>query len=249
MGSYELTAFLIEEKAKSGAATSPIATEAPSSASGPDDLPPFATLTTDEEREKKAECTSPGTYNVIVNPGSFQHLPEYGDDADVKSLRLSPLRRGSLAASMASSQGKDSGMEGMHQVRVDGVHHVSEDPNVVILRRFEDATRRSTSQWKDSRSPTSPRMTTGSSDASLPLVKGHVDGDSTQSLMQRAAEGGQDSNLLKHFRSHIWRQLAQIEHERLPHAPTRAPDSGVAVLEHAAQFFPPVSLAHSNQAK
>jgi hypothetical protein len=32
-----------------------------------DDLPLFASLTTDEEREKKAERYSPGTYNVVVN--------------------------------------------------------------------------------------------------------------------------------------------------------------------------------------
>lgn len=49
-----------------------------------DNLGPFATLTSDEERELKAEHASPGTYNVVVNPDSFQHLPEYNDDSDAK---------------------------------------------------------------------------------------------------------------------------------------------------------------------
>jgi hypothetical protein len=217
--------------------------ETPASSSGADDLPPFATLTTDEERERKAERTSPGTYNVVVNPESFQHLPEYGDDSDVKSFRLSPLRRGSLAASMASSQGREPLVDGTHQI--DGGNHGSDDPNVVILKRFEDATRRATLQWKDSRSPSSPRPT-NEPDVAMVDVHGTVDGstdpDPSQSLMQRAAEGGQDANLLHHFRTHIWRQLAQIEHESMAQACLQGRNSGVEVLEHAARFFPPVSL-------
>jgi len=42
-----------------------------------DSLPPFAALTTDEEREKKAELRNPGTYHVVVNPRSFVSLSEY----------------------------------------------------------------------------------------------------------------------------------------------------------------------------
>jgi hypothetical protein len=206
--------------------------------SGPDDLPPFATLTTDEERERKAETTSPGTYNVVVNPESFQHLPEYTDDPDVKSVRLSPLRRGSLAASMASSQGREPLVDSAQQF--DGVPYHSDDPDVVILRRFEDATRRATLQLKDSRSPTSPQIPTTVSEVSAPMVDGHAEPDPTHSLMQRAAEGGRDSNLLHHFRSHIWRQLAQVESECMAQASAHATSSGVEVLEHAARFFPPV---------
>ncbi len=247
MGSYETTACLTcKKKAESDPATSPIVTDAPTSAPRNDDLPPFATLTTDEERERKAECSSPGTYNVVVNPESFQHLPEYSEDLDVKSLRLLPLRRGSLAASMASSQGRDCAADGVHHVdgvrQVDGVHHSDQDANVVILRRFEDATRRATSQWKDSRSPSSPQVTTSSSEVSGPLLDGQVDLDPTKSLMQRAADGGQDSNLLHHFRNHIWRQLAQVEHEGTARGSTHGAKSGVVILEHAARFFPPVSF-------
>ena len=178
---------------------------------------------------------------MVVNPESFQHLPEYGDDGEAKSLGLSPLRRGSLATSMASSQGRDSGGDCVHQV--DGGNHAREDPNVVILPRFEDATRRATSQWKETRSPSSPRLSINPSEmTTMPLAEGRLNFEGEQSLMQRAAEGGQDSNLLQHFRSHIWCQFAQIEYKNRAPASTRR--SGVEVLEQAARHFPPVSLLH-----
>jgi hypothetical protein len=139
---------------------------------------------------------------------------------------------------MVSSQGRDSAVDGVHHL--DGGNHGGVDPNVVILPRFEDATRRTTSQWKDSRSPSSPRLTTTSSETTAPVAEGRLDFEAEQSLMQRAAEGGQDSNLLQHFRNHIWCQLAQVEHPNM--APASARGSGVEVLEQAAQHFPPVSL-------
>lgn len=108
----------------------------------PDDLPPFASLTTDEDRERKAERAHPGTYHVLVNPDSFAHLPEYSDDSDARQL-LSPLRRGSVTASLASSLGRESEKS---------VH----DPNVVVLPRFEDAARRISS--REPGSPTVPRL-------------------------------------------------------------------------------------------
>lgn len=123
-----------------------------------DYLPSFATLTTDEERERKAQCTSPGTYYVVMNPDSFLHLPEYSDDAEVKSLRLSPLRPGSLAAPAASSYGREA-------LLVDGVSPrapSSGDDTIVILDRFEDTTRRTTVQTKELRSPTSWRQSPNS---------------------------------------------------------------------------------------
>jgi hypothetical protein len=215
-------------------ATSPTPTDTSTgSAIGPDDLPPFATLMTDEERERKAECTSPGTYNVVVNPDSFQHLPEYSDDAESKSLRLSPLRRGSLAASMASSHGREA-------LLVDGVPPgitgSGEDPNVVILHRFEDTTRRTTVQSKESRSPTSLRQS--SSNPEQPDTETHIAPDPTTSLISKAANGGEDFGLLQQFRNVVWKQLMQIEAES-PDV-TQHEHSAINVFEHAAAYFPPL---------
>lgn len=228
----------MKEKANQNPATSSVTTETAISVSGADDLPPFASLTSDEERERKAESTSPGTYNVVVNPESFHHLPEYSDDSDVKSARLSPLRRGSFAASMASSQGRDTGIDSVHQF--DSMHHGDEDPNIVILRRFEDASRRATLQWKDSRSPETSRLTTLSPEIHSRPAAFHNDFNSTQSLMQRAADGGGDSDLLHHFRNNVWLQLAQVDKDSMAQASGPAANFGMEILESAARFFPPV---------
>ena len=132
--------------ANGSAAHSPAPTET-SQGSLPDDLPPFAQLLNDEERERKAERSSPGTYQVLVNPYSFAHLPEYSDDSDARRDRLSPLRRPSLAPSLASSLGRDS-----------EIIALSNDPNIVVLPRFEDVARRVTS--REAASPTIARIKT-----------------------------------------------------------------------------------------
>src|ERR1700754_2724477 len=98
---------------KRPSANSPALTETSPTSVPLDDLPPFATLTTDEDREKKAERSSPGTYNVVVNQDSFQHLPEYTDDPEVKRELLSPMRRGSLATSLGSSLSREAAVEGL----------------------------------------------------------------------------------------------------------------------------------------
>ena len=221
-------------KANQVVATSPTPTDTiTGSARAPDDLPPFATLTTDEERERKAECTSPGTYNVVVNPDSFQHLPEYSDDAGVKSLRLSPLRRGSRTASMASSHGREA-------LLVDGVFPdmtgSGGDPNVVILHQFEDTTRRTTALSKEPRSPTAQLQSP--STAEQPDTEGHFAPDPANSLIFKAANGGADFGLLQQFRNVVWKQLTQIEAEN----PDVAQHEHVAVnvFERAAAFFPPL---------
>lgn len=131
------------DTADGSTATSPAPTETSQGSGQLDDLPPFAQLTTDEDRERKAEKATPGTYHVLVNPDSFMHLPEYSDDPEVKKELLSPLRRGSLATSLASSLGRESEK---------AVH----DPNIVVLPRFEDVARRA--HPRDPCSPTLPRF-------------------------------------------------------------------------------------------
>lgn len=167
------------------------ASPAPSSAGSiiTDDLPAFATLTTDEERERKAEASSPGTYNVVVNPDSFQHLPEYSDDVEIKRERLSPLRRTSIAASLASSLGRDSSLEGV-PVPVPG------DPNTIVLPRFEDLSRKPTREIK---SPTSPVV-------QHTFIK--VEDQETKPIRTE-----EELKSLEHFRTVVWRQLVPTESE------------------------------------
>jgi hypothetical protein len=205
-------------------ATSPSVTEVSTGSTGADDLPPFAALTTDEEREKKAERSSPGTYNVVVNQDSFQHLPEYNDDAESRKEFLSPLRRGSIATSLTSSAGRDSS--------TDAKPH-SEDPNVVVLPRFEDISRRGTFSSNNPRSPLSPPPKTT-------IIK---DEDPEEAIITEEPDlmderdSAQDAKYLHQFRHVVWKQLVPAE----PDQRDGMMRSSVHVLEAAAHSFPPVS--------
>ncbi|KAF2156969.1 hypothetical protein K461DRAFT_263929 [Myriangium duriaei CBS 260.36] len=86
-----------------------------------DSLPSFADLTTDEDRERKAEANAPGTYNVIVNPESFSRMPEYA--------RSDESRRPSVQST--------HGPLGSQELET-GRLFVSGDPNTIVLTRFED---------------------------------------------------------------------------------------------------------------
>ena len=186
-------------------------TDTSAGSNGVDDLPAFAQLANDEEREKKAELASPGTYHVVVNPDSFQRLPEYSDDDAPRRDRLSPLRRGSLAASLASSFGKDS----------TGDKSVPGDPNVVVLPRFEDVARRQTG--KDCKSPTSPN---------LRRIKTE---DETKHSPEREQEANEE-RYIRRFRDVVWRQLVPAEVDQLDGMER----SSSMLVETEAQYFPPV---------
>lgn len=55
-----------------------------------DTLPPFATLTNDEDRERKALLRKLGTYHVVVNPASFAELDEYKSTGEDSNLSRRP---------------------------------------------------------------------------------------------------------------------------------------------------------------
>lgn len=93
-----------------------------------DDLPSFAELTNDEDRERKAESKAPGTFNVIVNPESFVGLPEYGLSADARSPKPSSRSGRNSIDSRSSTEMPRS------RPRAAG-----QDPNVVVLAKFEDS--------------------------------------------------------------------------------------------------------------
>jgi len=206
---------------------SPALTENSAGNAALDDLPPFANLTSDEDREKKAERSSPGTYNVVVNQDSFQHLPEYNDDADIKRELLSPMRRGSLATSLGSSLSREAAVEG---VAVPG------DPNIVVLPRFEDVTRRGTFSSNQARSPISPIT-------KHVLIKTEDTDDAViteePETMTDSAQASQEARYLRQFRQVVWRQLVPAE----PDQRDGMRRSSVNTLEAAAAVFPPLHHA------
>ena len=133
-------------------------------------------------------------------------MTEYSlEDYDTKTTSVSNFRRGSIAASLASSLGRESTFEG---VALPG------DPNIVILPRFEDLSRRTTKELK---SPTSPI-------ARPPFIKKENSDDVLPSR-------NSDLSTLRHFRDVVWKQLVPPEH---------GPDSSITLLDEAAAHFPPV---------
>ncbi|KAJ5582756.1 hypothetical protein N7535_001376 [Penicillium sp. DV-2018c] len=223
--------------------TSPSSNEEPAEYfSLADSLPPFSLLTSDEEREKKAVAFSPGTYHVVMTPDSFSSLPEYADDSAEKSR--------SKPASECRSSATNSPTGGPNSERSVG----SEDPNVVILKTFEDVNRRSSSNGKLSRvSPTS-EISDPFGNLSLspgfPVALPSPDVKIEQMTfldprLDQQSQQSQDSKLFSHFRHVVWRQLFPHDH-RLDdssgsdsHFMTLSMD----FLEQEAIHFPPLSHA------
>ena len=189
-----------------------------------DDLPPFASLTSDEEREKKAERSSPGTYNVVVNQDSFQHLPEYNDESEIKREFLSPMRRGSLATSLGSSRSREGNVEGAS---------TSADPNIVVLPRFEDITRRGTFSTNQARSPISPTM-------QQMMIKSE---DLEEAIMTEEPDtivsynrSPHEAKYFRQFRLVVWKHIVPAEPDQLDGMIR----SSANILEAASRSFPPV---------
>ncbi|RMZ92691.1 hypothetical protein DV736_g66, partial [Chaetothyriales sp. CBS 134916] len=202
--------------------SSPAPTETSSESVQVDDLPPFAQLLTDEDRERKAERSSPGTYHVVVNPDSFLHLPEYNGDNDTK--RQSPLRRGSVAASQTSSQSAMDGVLG------------HSDPNTVVLSRFEDVPRRGAGRDPKSPLTSQSRIKTEETEDIL------MDGESDRVL--------QDEKYMRQFRSVVWKQLVPAEIDGIENSSAVIVESEAAFfppLYHAMMAVAALSLATQDE--
>lgn len=189
-------------------------------------------LTSDDERERKAEASYPGTYYVIVNPESFSSLPEYADDASSVDLNIGHLkiRRGS---SSTLSQKDD-------------IHSISEinDPNAIILDTFEDNTHRSSlANWRRTRLSPASDITSASILASPTSFPAEQHGSMTSDPAP-AGYSGQEELLLAHFRDVVWKQLIQGQSCHDLFSPLSSPITpGVEIFEELASTFQPVSRA------
>lgn len=196
-----------------------------------DSLPAFALLTSDEERERKAEASSPGTYHVVVVPDSFSTLPEYAAD---------PAEKVKSDASSSVTDGSTS------RANPDSV--ASQDPNVVILKTFEDVARRSSSTGRTSRiSPTSEISDPFCSLSLSPILANlpspvNVEDDNMSFLNPYLEQHSHDTALFAHFRHVVWKQL--FPHDRGQDDSHGLESSGMTLsvdfLEREAAHFPPV---------
>lgn len=198
----------------------------------PDSMPSFSMLTSDEERERKAESSSPGTYHVIVNPDSFSGLPEYADEsADDLNISGLSLSRGSETSSTIGNTRR-----GERESSIE-----TGDPNVVILSRFEDSTHRTpSSQWKKSRLSPASDITAAFSQA-IP-AQFPVDEKGTRPLDHLVSHRGQDEKLLSHFRDVVWKQLIQSQSTRDSSPLSSSSFPNVDIFEEVVSTFRPVSL-------
>lgn len=104
-----------------------------------DFLPPFSRLTNDEDREKKAEFRAPGSYNVIITPSSLAGLEEYKTTEDDEET---PVTAGSKGSKNPSTSFRSADLESNIIT--------FRDPDVVMLRVFEDNTKKISSPMSSS---------------------------------------------------------------------------------------------------
>ncbi|KAM3086857.1 hypothetical protein ACMFMF_000793 [Clarireedia jacksonii] len=84
--SYLLPSLLLSIDTQAASTTEP---ERPSFQDTEDNLPPFAHLINDEQRELKAALHKPGKFTVIANHNTFSSLPEYRSQHGVAEKSIS----------------------------------------------------------------------------------------------------------------------------------------------------------------
>lgn len=221
-------------------ATSPTLTaSSPNSSIGGDTLPPFACLTSDLEREMKAEAYSPGTYHVIVNPESFSALPEYSDTTDNTSMSSSP---GSDKDNIIKTR---NGKRTRRHNRDNSSLTETGDPNVVILSKFEDSISISSpGHWRTNMRPSPSRSSTSGSKSSAELVDEVPVQDLVESFnhtfIDTTEQYGEDTRLLLHFRRVVWSHLVQTASRCESPAYEVGNAPGSDIFEREAATFHPV---------
>ncbi|KAM5438316.1 hypothetical protein MferCBS31731_005177 [Microsporum ferrugineum] len=199
------------------------------SSTSDDILPPFASLTTDIEREMKAECYRPGTYHVIVNPDSFANLT---DDSEDSQDELPPTKKTARLAQPASHKRTTSKSRPRSSTE-------STDPNVVILSKFEDSMALNTSYWKSLRS--SPQTVASRSKSPEDYNNGGFkEPDKPKHPIFIGPTGPlEDAKLLGHFRSVVWKHLVQggLGHDHMHVNHLNMPGADIFEKE-AANFLP-----------
>lgn len=205
---------------------------------------------------------------MVVTPDSFSGLPEYSDEPSSSSTRVSVSVSGSVSSAATSPiSGAGSKLESLN-LNLNSLPNVNananaagagEDPNVVILKTFEDSTRRSpTASVRASQISPSSEISDPFCSLSLsPILDSlpspvlfedeqhsYIEGCLDQSQHQQQQHQPQqcpDTTLFAHFRHVVWKQL--FPHDRgndtfgLEHGMTLSVD----FLEREAALFPPVS--------
>lgn len=207
-----------------------------------DVLPAFSTLTNDEDREKKAGYRAPGTYNIVVNLSSFTYLDEYREDSEEARSRVE-----SVLGVPHWGQQRSHTIAGRRSYEP-----LTNDPNVVILSRFEEdtgiATSTSTrsSQHRDSVTP-GPSIPSCTNVGRYSEISNTIgDATSGQCFFQIPYRDSTDHELISHFNSFVQRSMAQVHRDSLgTPSDTDALLSYEVFAQQAAQFAPVRVVLHT----
>lgn len=169
-------------------------------------------LTNDDDREAKAEFRTAGTYFVVVNPNSFADLEEYKGETGKRyhhatnSNGYQSIRRDSSATDQTPDSGLVSAADGDWDLN---------DPNVVVLKVFEDDTRKIVSPggyWASHERPSrastiSVPSPTSSMCPSQETLRFSIE---NTPLIRMASKDGRDYQLVYYYRNFVHRHLAQV---------------------------------------
>ena len=204
-------------------------------------LPPFSTLTNDEDREKKAEFRKPGSYHLVVNPSSFADFDEYKNSRrgcnSPKGIKSE--RRGSEHDHRFSNRQTQFG-----EPQADNFNEFN-DPDIVILKIFEDDTHKSGSpttavvQAHPLRTSNVALRSPGGSVHSADQLRFSYD---NTPLMRMAQQDGQDHQLVFYYKTFVHRHLTQVHRDSLGTPSETGTLSAPDVFERQAASFLPVRL-------
>lgn len=200
-------------------------------------LPAFSALTNDEDREKKAEYRAPGTYNIIVNPSSFSELEEYKavDEDPIGSSKL-PMRSMPQRQESINSNPSQSSSEGF-----------SDDPDVVILSKFEDDTRNLLSTYTHnpryigSATPTPSNDSCESASHQLEIGCAPSETTSSPTFVEILYQDGVDHRIITHLNNFMQRSFAQVQRDSLGVLFGNDKGSAHQIIAQQAIGYPPVS--------
>ena len=207
-------------------------------------LPPFSLLTRDEDRENKAGYRKPGSYYLVVNPLSFAEFDEYKDNRyDRNSPKsITSKRRGSEHGDQFSNiqaQYNEPNGDNFNDIQA------SNDPDIVILKMFEDDTQKLMSptsavvQARSSRTPTTSLPSSAGSAHRTDYFRFSYD---NTPLMRMAHQDGRDHQLVYYYKTFVHRHLAQVHRDSLGTSLETGALSAPDVFERQAASFLPVRL-------
>ena len=195
-------------------------------------LLPFALLTNDEDRERKAEYRAPGTYNVVATLESFANLKEYrGDASMVVRNRIATLDDILVDQQRANSLGSRKSSA-----------DISTDPDILILDDFEDNTRRISASGSMSAQSRTHRTTPSPITSSGAITQRTDSPDHGTQLADIANLDGEDARLISFYQDFVCRHVLQVHNDSLGCPRDTGTRSVQDILETEAARFPPVRV-------